>query len=309
MYEIFPASEAVKNRRLGCACQLKNGSLISPWPRVGECFQNEWSCPQVFMMNYLFELCAETEQAAQAAQSGGATRIELCSQLSIGGVTPSEELTTAVIRALSIPVHVLIRPRGGDFVYSPAEFDRMRQQIEHVKQAGAAGIAVGVLLPDGHVDVERSRELISLARPLSVTFHRAFDETVDVNDALESVIHTGADCLLTSGGAPDVLTGANSIARLRRQAAGRLEIMAGGGLRLANLAEVVRLTGVTYLHGSLTRKNVAPTPADTENNGNHSSNGHAASHPPPVLVADVREAIRLLSEEVAAMDSAVHSTL
>jgi len=154
------------------------------------------------MKTYLFELCAESVQAAQAAELGGADRIELCSQLSIGGVTPSEELIAAVIRAVSIPVHVLIRPRGGDFVYSPAEFDQMRRQIDHVKQAGAAGIAIGVLLPDGNVDLERSRELVRHARPLSVTFHRAFDETANLTGALESVIQTGADCLLTSGRRP-----------------------------------------------------------------------------------------------------------
>ena len=261
------------------------------------------------MKNFLFELCAETMQAAQAAESGGANRIELCSQLSIGGVTPSQELISAVIRELSIPVHILIRPRGGDFVYSPAEFDQMRRQIEQVKQAGAAGIAVGVLLPDGSVDAERSRQLVSLARPLSVTFHRAFDETSNLTDALDSVIQTGADCLLTSGGAPDVLAGAASIARLRRQAADRLEIMAGGGLRLAILADVVRLTGVSYLHGSLTRRNVAPMQAtNSEANGNHSANGHHLVDVQAMLVADVREAIRLLGEEVAARESAAQPT-
>jgi copper homeostasis protein len=262
------------------------------------------------MKNYLFELCAESAQAAQAAELGGADRIELCSQLSISGVTPSEELTSAVIRALSIPVHVLIRPRGGDFVYSAAEFDQMRRQIEYVKQAGAAGIAIGVLLPNGRVDVERSRELVNLGRPLSVTFHRAFDETADLSGALESVIQTGADCLLTSGGAPDVLAGADSIARLRRQAAGRLQIMAGGGLRLANLAEVVRRTGVSYLHGSLTRRNVTPMQAEiSEANGKQAGNGHPAVDTQALLEADVRESIRLLGQEVAARESAAQPTL
>jgi copper homeostasis protein len=262
------------------------------------------------MTNFLFELCAETVLAAQAAESGGANRIELCSQLSIGGVTPSEELTAAVIRALSIPVHVLIRPRGGDFVYSAAEFDLMRQQIEDVKQAGAAGIAVGILLPDGRVDEQRSRELVSLGRPMSITFHRAFDESADLSDSLESVIQTGADCLLTSGGAPDVLTGAHSIARLRKQATGSIRIMAGGGLRLANLEEVVRLSGVSYLHGSLTRRNIAPMQTENgETNGNQVGNGHHVTDVQAMLVADVREAIRMLGDEVAARESAAQPTL
>jgi len=160
------------------------------------------------MKNFLFELCADSVEAAQAAESGGADRIELCSELAIGGITPSLDLIRATIRTLSIPVHVLIRPRGGNFVFSLDEFDQMRQQIEQARQAGAAGVAVGALLPDGRVDVERTRELVTLSRPMKVTFHRAFDETTDLIQALEAVILTGADCLLTSGGATDVLAGA-----------------------------------------------------------------------------------------------------
>lgn len=253
------------------------------------------------MKNFLFELCAETFEAAQAAEVGGADRIELCSHLSIGGVTPAPELLAATVRALSIPVHVLIRPRGGNFVYSDDEFEQMRRQIEQAKHAGAAGIAVGVLLSDGRVDLERSRELVALGRPLSVTFHRAFDETADLSGALEAVIETGADCLLTSGGAPDVLSGAESIARLRRQAGEGLHIMAGGGLKLGNLAEVVRRTGVSYLHGSLIRGHVDRE----ETNGKPGGNGHLAVNGRAMLEADVRETIRLLREEVAARETAV----
>jgi copper homeostasis protein len=123
------------------------------------------------------------------------------------------------------------------------------------------------------------------------------------------VIQTGADCLLTSGGAPDVLAGADSIARLRRQAAGRLEIMAGGGLRLSNLAEVVRRTGVSYLHGSLTRRNETPIHAENgESNGNHAGNGHLLAETQAILQADVRESVRLLREEVLARESAPQAT-
>ena len=253
------------------------------------------------MKNFLFELCAETFEAAQAAETGGADRIELCSHLSIGGVTPAPELLAATVRALSIPVHVLIRPRGGDFVFSEDEYIQMRHQIEKAKHAGAAGIAVGVLLADGRVDVERSRELVAWGRPLSVTFHRAFDETADLSQALEAVIETGADCLLTSGGAPDVLSGAKSIARLRGQARERLHIMAGGGLKLSNLAEVVRRTGVSYLHGSLIRRPVERE----ETNGKTAGNGHHAVNGQAMLEADVRETVRLLREEVTARESAV----
>jgi copper homeostasis protein len=257
------------------------------------------------MKTFLFEVCAESVEAAQAAESGGANRIELCSQLPIGGVTPEIELTRATIRAVSIPVHVLIRPRGGDFAFSADEFDLMRRQIELAKQAGAAGVAVGVLRMDGSVDVERTRELVKLGHPMSVTFHRSFDETPNLIEALEAVIETGADCLLTSGGAPDVLTGAESIARLRRQAGEHLAIMAGGGLRLHNLLEVVRRTGVKYLHGSMTRAHEAVATTEfNEGNGSTAAGGHIAVSGPAMLEADVREAARLLRDEFTARDFA-----
>ena len=183
------------------------------------------------------------------------------------------------LRILDIPIHVLIRPRAGDFVFSSKEFDCMRRQIEAAKRAGASGIATGILLSKGRVDIVRTRELIDLARPMDVTFHRAFDETADLTQALEDVIETGADSLLTSGGAADVLSGARTIRELAEQAAGRIPLIAGGGLRLENLAQVVRLSGVFCLHGSLSRRN-----------------GKIAA---PAQAGDVREAVRLLREQAA----------
>jgi len=137
---------------------------------------------------FLFELCADSLEAAKVAQAGGADRLELCEDLAISGVTPSESLLAATLGAVSIPVHVLIRPRGGDFVYSDAEFELMRGQIEEARSAGAAGVAVGVLLPTGRVDVERTRELVELARPMNVTFHRAFDETANLDLAVPAIV-------------------------------------------------------------------------------------------------------------------------
>src|SRR5271165_892285 len=228
---------------------------------------------------WLFELCATTTDAAGAAQRGGADRIELCANLSVGGVTPDQALLESVLREASIPVHVLIRPRAGDFVYTAEEFKRMMRQIEAAKAAGASGIAMGVLLPNGRVDVVRSRKLVEAARPMRVTFHRAFDETRDIGEALEDVLKSGADCLLTSGGAPDVLAGAASLAHLYREAGTRIQLMAGGGLRLENLAEFVQRTRIRCVHGSLTRQN-----------GNHGGNATG------VLLEDaVREAVRVLS--------------
>jgi len=231
------------------------------------------------MKRLLFELCAPSVAAAIAADRGGADRIELCANLAVSGVTPDEETLARVMEAVSIPVHVLIRPRAGDFVFSDEEFALMRHQIEIAKELRAAGVALGILLPDGRVDVERSRALAELARPMHVTFHRAFDETVDLPEALEDVIRTGADTLLTSGGATDALTGASSIARLRVQAADRIELMAGGGLRLENLGELVRRSGVNCLHGSLTRS--------------RGTNGHGID----MLEEDVRFVMRLLRDE------------
>ena len=226
------------------------------------------------------ELCAPSLAAALAADRGGADRIELCSNLPVGGVTPDDDLVAATLSSVSIPVHVLIRPRAGDFVYSAEEFALMQRQIAAVKAAGAHGVAIGVLLHDGSVDVQRTRELAELARPMRVTFHRAFDVARDVSEALEAVVQTGADLLLTSGGAADVSAGAESIARLRRQAGNRLEIMAGGGLRLGNLRDVVSRAGVSSVHGSLS----APVLA----------NGYPQAEDP--LVKNVREAVRLLRE-------------
>ena len=240
------------------------------------------------MKTFLFELCVESLEAARVAQAGGADRIELCAELLSGGVTPGSDVLQATIEALTIPVHVLIRPRSGDFAFSAREFNLMRTQIKQATSAGAAGIATGILLPDGRVDVERTSQLVDLARPMKVTFHRAFDDAPNITEGLEDVIRCGADCLLTSGGEPDVLSGADSIARLCKLAKGRLDVMAGGGLRLASLEEVLRRTGVSYLHGSLTRGGVDRSAENQQRQGRLDHGG------PVPLEADVREAVRLL---------------
>jgi len=243
------------------------------------------------MSTVLFELCGETLLSAQAAERGGAGRVELCARLDISGVTPSQTLTAAVVQALSIPVHVLIRPRGGDFDYTAGEFAQMRRQIQWVKESGAAGVVLGILLADGRVDIGRSRELVELARPLKVTFNRAFDEAPDLGNALEAVIATGADCLLTSGGATNVHTGAAQIAQLLRRAGDRIGIMAGGGLKLASLAELLERTGVHCVHGSLTRR--------SPECGQPTTNDHSSASKADSLEADVRAAVTLLQRHFA----------
>jgi copper homeostasis protein len=215
------------------------------------------------MRNIIFELCAETIDACIAARDGGADRIELCSALSEGGLTPSHGLARAAIERSGLPVHTLIRPRGGDFLYSASEVSVMADDIAHMKQLGAAGVVLGILHPDGTVDRGRTRALVELARPMPVTFHRAFDATPSLPDALEEVIAIGCDRVLTSGGQRDVIAGASCLASLVQQSAGRIQVAAGGGLRLQNAASLARLTGATHFHGSLRRRVAAPKPDRT----------------------------------------------
>jgi copper homeostasis protein len=224
------------------------------------------------MRDIIFELCAETIDACLAARDGGAARIELCSALSEGGLTPSHGLIREAVLHSGLPIHGLIRPRGGDFFYSDSEVAIMREDIAHMKSLGAAGVVLGLLKEDGSIDRDRTEELVRFARPLKVTFHRAFDYTPSLEQALEDVIATGCDRVLTSGGQADVVTGGNSLAQLVAQAAGRIDLAIGGGLRLPTAAALARLTGAQHFHGSMRRKHAGPALA--------SPNGAADVHLP-----------------------------
>jgi len=217
------------------------------------------------MREIVFELCAESIDACLIAREAGAKRIELCSALSEGGLTPSHGLIREAIALSGLPIHVLLRPRGGDFVYTDAEFDVMREDLKHMRSLGASGIVLGALHNEGTVDVERTRELVDMAGPLEVTFNRAFDNAVPLGQALEDVITAGCKRILTSGGACDVVRGAESLARLVRQAADRIEIAVGGGLRLENAAAVARATGARHFHGSVRRTVDSPMLHDRPN--------------------------------------------
>lgn len=205
------------------------------------------------MREIVFELCAESIDACLVARDGGADRIELCSALSEGGLTPSHGLIREAVARSGLPVHVLLRPRGGDFVYTDAEFDVMCEDLMHLRLLGASGVVLGALRADGSVDVERTRQLVEMAGTLEVTFNRAFDHTASLERALEDVIAIGCRRVLTSGGERDVVSGGKSLARLIEQAAGRIEIAVGGGLRLKNAAAVARTTGAQHFHGSMRR--------------------------------------------------------
>ena len=194
------------------------------------------------------EACVDSIESALAAARGGAHGMELCANLVEGGTTPSAGTLAVCRERVDIPIFVLIRPRGGDFLYSTAEFTVMLEDIRRAKQAGAHGIVTGALRADGEIDADRTHELIGAARPLRVTFHRAFDVCRDAGRALETLIALGADRVLTSGQAATAPEGVEVIARLVRQAAGRITILPGGGITEDNVAALVRATGVTEVH-------------------------------------------------------------
>ncbi|MGC2197217.1 MAG: copper homeostasis protein CutC [Terriglobales bacterium] len=202
--------------------------------------------PSVFL-----EVCVDSVASAVASEKGGAQRVELCSGLAEGGVTPSAGLIAMARKRISIALHVLIRPRPGDFCYLPDEFEVMKTDIVLAKQLGAAGVVLGILNPEGHVDVARTGELVELARPMSVTFHRAFDTTPGLPAALEEVVSTGADRVSTSGGAQTAEDGAAMIGCLVAAAADRVAIMACGAIRAGNVAGIVERTGVVEVHANL----------------------------------------------------------
>lgn len=199
-----------------------------------------------------YEVCVETAAGVRSALAAGANRVELCANLAVGGLTPSAGLIDWAVETAGgrLGVHVLVRPRAGGFVYDGDEQDIMARDIRVARAAGADGVVIGALTPDATVDAALTARLIALARPLSVTFHRAFDETTDPVAALDDVLALGADRLLTSGGAATALEGAPVLGELVRRAAGTIVVMAGGGVTEYTAADIVRRTGVGELHFS-----------------------------------------------------------
>lgn len=213
----------------------------------------------------LLEICVDSVETAVAAERGGAQRVELCSDLAEGGITPSAGLIALVRRRIAIDLFVMIRPRGGDFYYSDHEREVMSEDIRQARAAGADGFILGLLDDQALVDVERTRELVELAHPLPVTFHRAIDMTPDPQAALEDVIATGARRVLTSGGAPKVTRALATVARMQEAARDRITIMAGGGITPTTIHAVADGTGVREFHASL--RTALPSPVRYQKQG------------------------------------------
>ncbi len=194
------------------------------------------------------EICASSVQSATHAQEGGAHRIELCCNLKEGGLTPSAGTIQLVRKWLAIEVFVLIRPRNGDFCYSDIEFETMVKDIYFCKEQGIDGVVVGVLQKDHSIDVERTALLIEAARPMKVTFHRAFDCIPNSIEGLEQLVDLGVDRVLTSGQATSAIGGQALIKTLVEQAGSRITILPGGGLNQQNIVDFINFTKVEEVH-------------------------------------------------------------
>ncbi len=201
-------------------------------------------------MNFKLEVIGFTIEACIQAQAAGVHRIELCDNVGEGGTTPSYGFIKAAREKLNIDLFPMIRPRGGDFLYSDEEFEIMKTDIKLCKQLGCDGVVFGMLNADGTIDKKRMSTLIELAYPLGVTIHRAFDRTADACQALEDVIEIGCERILTSGQKPNVMDGTELIVKLIQQAGERIIIMPGSGLKSTNVAELATKTGATEFHTS-----------------------------------------------------------
>lgn len=201
-------------------------------------------------MSPVLEICAGSMQSALAALAGGANRIELCDNMAEGGTTPSYGMISTCKKLLNIPVFPIIRPRGGDFVYSVEEFEVMKRDVINCSELGCEGVVFGILRKDGSIDMERCSELIALAKTMQVTFHRAFDQCNDLEKGLEDLITIGCDRVLTSGGKMYAAEGIMILKDLVEQAENRLIIMPGSGITHKNISKLIRGTGAFEFHST-----------------------------------------------------------
>lgn len=200
------------------------------------------------MKGALLEVSVEGVDGLLVAQANGADRVELCASVLEGGITPSLGSVREALRRAQVPVFVIVRPRGGDFLYSEAEFAGMREDVRVLKELGVAGVVSGCLTADGHADAQRTAELVELGRPMSFTFHRAFDMVRDPEEALEILVDAGVDRVLTSGQRPTAIEGLANLKRFAELAAGRIIVMPCGSIRADNIARVRQETGLAEFH-------------------------------------------------------------
>jgi copper homeostasis protein len=233
-------------------------------------------------MPRLVEICVTDVASARAAAEGGADRVELCAELASGGITPSVGMIGRIVRNLAIPVHVLIRPRGGDFVHDFDEIGVMLDDINAARAAGAAGVVLGVLTAESRLDAVETARLADSARPMSVTFHKAFDLVRDAAEALDLLIALGIDRVLTSGGPGAARDNVSTLRSLVRQAAGRIAIMAGGSIAERDMPGLLDATGLEEIHLGSGVTGPAPTA------------GPFGARPAPVESGRVRRIVRLV---------------
>jgi copper homeostasis protein len=234
----------------------------------------------------LLEICCYNLESALIAQKAGAQRIEICADPADGGTTPAFGLIEAARKKLQIPLYPIIRARGGDFLFSEEEFEIMRNDVMLCKRSGCDGVVIGILQTNGKVDKAKCRQLVELAYPMGVTFHRAFDWTVNPFEALEDIIDVGCERILSSGQQPDAIQGVSLLADLMKQADHRISIMPGGGVRSINIADLARQTHCTEFHSS----------ASVKRKGNMEYLNPAMQQEPFVVMADETEIKAMLAQ-------------
>ena len=202
------------------------------------------------MASAFLEIACFNFESAKIAFEHGANRVELCMDKSTEGITPTKELITKTRRAIEIPLHVMIRPRAGSYLYNQEEFDQIKRDILAIKQMGVNGLVIGSLNALGQIDVNQNREMVSLAFPLPCTFHRAFDEIDNKHDALNSLIQCGYKTVLTSAGKKTALEGSSILKSLITQGNSHMVVMPGGGVRSSHVKELINETGATWVHSS-----------------------------------------------------------
>lgn len=206
-------------------------------------------------MKARLEIAAFNVESANIAQQYGAHRVELCRDKASGGLTPSLEDVKKVLATLTIDVYVMIRPRGGDFCYTPYEYEKMKISIQQLKALGVNGFVFGILNEDDTVDMDKNKQLVSLAHPFPCTFHRAFDRVADWQNALDGVIACGFKTILSSGMEKDAVAGIKTLKEIVQKANNRITIMPGGGLRADNVKHIREITGASFFHSSAVRDN------------------------------------------------------